>query len=51
MGEIMKKSALETNTLIYVIIGTVILLILIILAFGINNASFGIFGQMEDVLK
>ncbi|MFA5333714.1 MAG: hypothetical protein WC376_04435 [Candidatus Nanoarchaeia archaeon] len=47
----MKKSALEMNTLIYVIIGAVILALLIILAIGLNSAGSGIFGQFDEILK
>ena len=46
-----KKSELELNTVIYVIIGLLILLLLVGLYVGIKNSGFGIFSEMEDVLK
>lgn len=47
----MKKSAFEMNTLIFVILGIIALVLLIILAIGIKDAGFNIFEQIDSILK
>jgi type II secretory pathway component PulF len=46
----MKKSEMEVSTLVYVIIGVIILLLLIGLYYGITAAGETIFGDLHGVV-